>query len=210
MTPVLAVRELRKGGYDPTFERVDTPAAMKAALEKGTWDLVISDHAMPHFSAPAALKMALNTGLDLPFIITSGTISDEIAVAAMKSGAHDYVMKNNLSRLAPAVERELREAELRRGRRAAEDEERGLYRDLQERHRHLETRLNELSSQNRRSQERLDHYSEMVRSYRPLLEGLQRLAKDAGELAKLVASQPLPDIQHPPAATPNQDPISKE
>ena len=201
---VLAIRELRNGGYDPTFERVDTPEAMKAALQKGAWDLVISDHAMPHFSGPAALKIVRNSGLDLPFIITSGTISDEMAVAAMKSGAHDYVMKNNLSRLALAVERELREAELRRERQSAEDEERLLYRDLQERHRHLETRLNEISSQNRRSEEQLARYTEMVRSYRPLLEGLQRLAQDAGQLAKLAASKPLPDIQDPAGATPDQ------
>ena len=129
----LLLRELRKGGYSPTSARVDTPAAMKAALEEGTWDVVVSDYSMPHFSAPAAQKLLLNSGLDLPFIIVSGTISDEAAVDAMKSGAHDYLRKDNLARLVPAIERELHEAQERRGRRRAEHEERRLHAELQER-----------------------------------------------------------------------------
>ena len=116
----LLVRELRRGSYDPTFERVDTPAAMKAALDKQTWDIVISDHNMPHFSSLAALTLLKENGLDLPFIIVSGNIGEDIAVAAMKAGAHDYIMKDNLARLNPALERELREAEVRRERKRAE------------------------------------------------------------------------------------------
>ncbi|MFQ5794929.1 MAG: HD domain-containing phosphohydrolase [Candidatus Bipolaricaulia bacterium] len=116
----LLMRELRRNGYDLVFERVDTPEAMNATLDKQSWDIVIADHAMPNFSAPAALTLLQNRGLDLPFIIVSGAISEDVAVAAMKAGAHDYIMKDNLTRLIPAIERELREAEERRERKRAE------------------------------------------------------------------------------------------
>ncbi len=108
---------------------------MRAALESHTWDAVISDYVMPLFSAFTALNMLRERDLDLPFIIVSGAIGEETAVAAMKSGAHDYIMKDNLKRLVPAIERELREAEMRRERKRAqqalaESEER--YRSLVE------------------------------------------------------------------------------
>ncbi len=112
----LLVRELRKSGYDILFERVDRPETMKAALQRQQWDMIFSDYVLPQFSGLAALNVARETGLDLPFIIISGKIADDIAVTAMKAGAHDYIMKDNLKRLAPAVERELREAVLRRER----------------------------------------------------------------------------------------------
>ena len=130
---MLLLRELRKGGFDPTHKRVDTPAAMKSALENGTWDVIIADYSMPQFTAPAALKLMQDSGLDIPFIIMSGTVSEETAVAAMKAGANDYVMKNNLARIVPAVERELAEAEERRERRRAEQEGTQLHRQLEER-----------------------------------------------------------------------------
>src|SRR5436190_6053777 len=110
---------LRKGGYDVTSERVETSEAMKAALANRTWDVVLSDYNLPDFHAPAALQLIKDSGLDLPFIIVSGGIGEDIAVAAMKSGAHDYLMKGNLHRLLPAVERELREAANRAGQREA-------------------------------------------------------------------------------------------
>ncbi|MGB3128498.1 MAG: response regulator, partial [Dehalococcoidia bacterium] len=98
---ILVLRELRHGGYEPSFERVDTPEAMHAALDQQTWDIVLSDYAMPQFSMPAALAMVKEKGLDLPFIIVSGAIGEEAAVAAMRDGAHDYVMKGNLAHLIP-------------------------------------------------------------------------------------------------------------
>jgi two-component system, NarL family, sensor histidine kinase UhpB len=122
---LLLLRTLRKGGYDPTWERVDTPADMEAALDGRSWDLVISDHSMPAFSSSAALGLLRRKGfVDLPFIIVSGQIGEDAAVAAMKAGAHDYLMKDNLTRLNSAIERELREAEVRRERRKAEEERR--------------------------------------------------------------------------------------
>jgi len=111
---------LRKGGYDVAFERVETAGGMSAALAAKTWDVVLADYNLPEFSAPAALELLQKTGIDIPFIIISGGIGEDIAVAAMKAGAHDYLMKGNLARLVPAVERELREAAHRAARRQAE------------------------------------------------------------------------------------------
>lgn len=118
---LLVIGELRRGGYEPVFERVQTPEAMSQALEGRDWDLVLADYALPGFSAPAALALLQEREIDIPFIVVSGTIGEETAVAAMRAGAHDYMMKGNLARLAPAIERELREAEGRRARRQAED-----------------------------------------------------------------------------------------
>src|SRR5215218_1743085 len=118
---LLLLRELRRGGYEPLSERVDTAAEMEAALDERGWDLVIADHSMPEFSSSAALELLRRKGfVDLPFIIVSGYIGEDAAVAAMKAGAHDYIMKDNLARLNSAIERELREAEVRRERRRAE------------------------------------------------------------------------------------------
>ena len=118
---LLLVRTLRRGGYDTTWERVDTAADMEAALDGRSWDLVISDHSMPAFSSSAALGLLRSKGfVDLPFIIVSGQIGEDAAVAAMKAGAHDYLMKDNLARLNSAIERELREAGVRRERRRAQ------------------------------------------------------------------------------------------
>ena len=118
---LLLLRQLRRGGYEPSSRRVDTAAEMEAALEDQTWDLVISDHNMPAFNSLAALDLLRARGfVDLPFIIVSGRIGEDAAVSAMKAGAHDYIMKDNLARLNSAIERELREAGVRRSRREAE------------------------------------------------------------------------------------------
>ena len=125
---LLLVRSLRRGGYDPIWERVDTAAAMEAALDGRGWDLVISDHGMPAFDSSAALALLRRKGfVDLPFIIVSGQIGEDAAVAAMRAGAHDYLMKDNLARLNSAIERELREAEVRREHRLAEEKYRSIF-----------------------------------------------------------------------------------
>jgi len=90
------IRELRRGGYEPFYERVDSADAMSSALSQRPWDLVISDYVLPQFSGPAALQLLKETGVDLPFIIVSGNIGEDIAVEAMKAGAHDYIIKGNL------------------------------------------------------------------------------------------------------------------
>ncbi len=111
---LLLLQELKRGNYAPESTRVDTPEALRAALTGRDWDLVMSDYRLPHFSGPAALKLLQETGQDLPFIIVSGVVTEEDAVAAMKAGAHDYVTKHKLARLIPIIARELREAEQRR------------------------------------------------------------------------------------------------
>src|SRR6266481_9396838 len=112
----LVVRELRRGGFEPTFERVDTAAGMNAALGQNQWDLVICDYSLQHFSGTDALRLLRGKGSEAPFIFLSGTIGEETAIAALKQGAQDYVMKDNLKRLLPAIQRELGEAEQRRER----------------------------------------------------------------------------------------------
>jgi len=129
----LLKRALERGGFDPRCERVDTAEAMGRALAKGPCDLILADHSMPLFSAFAALELVKQHGLDVPFIIVSGQIEEATAAAAMHAGAHDYVMKDRLARLVPAVERELREAEVRRARKKSEEELRRAHEDLEAR-----------------------------------------------------------------------------
>ena len=142
----LMLRELRRAQFEPEYERVETEEELSAALERGGWEVVLSDHGLPKFNSLQALNMLHESGLDLPFIIVSGTIGEDLAVAAMKSGAHDYIMKNNLARLGPAVEREMREAEVRRGRRDAEEQRQNLVRELEQAYSQLERRVREITA----------------------------------------------------------------
>ena len=115
----LVVRGLEQADYDVDWVRVETGEELRAALAEKQWDIVLADYTLPTFSAPLALETVKATGQDLPFIIISGTIGEEAAVAALKAGAHDFMLKRQLSRLAPAVEREIREAAERRAHRSA-------------------------------------------------------------------------------------------
>ena len=118
---LLLERELRRHGYAPDLLRVDAPDQLATALGNPDWDVVITDHNLPGFSSEAALRQVREAGLDVPVIIVSGSIGEDVAVRAMKAGASDYIMKSNLARLAPAIERELREARLRHQHRKAEE-----------------------------------------------------------------------------------------
>lgn len=124
----LLLRELQHGGFEVTAQRIDSAAAMTAAIHAEKWDLILSDYSMPHFSGFDALNMARSNGLEIPFIFVSGTIGEETAVAALKCGAQDYLMKGNLSRLVPAVQRELREYRERQERKRLELQVRQLQR----------------------------------------------------------------------------------
>src|SRR5690349_1082819 len=117
----LIVAELRAHGYAPACQRVQTEPDFLAHLGSRPWEVIIADYRLPRFGAMRALEIVQGRRVDLPFIIVSGTIGEDVAVAAMKAGAHDYVMKGNLKRLVPAIERELREAEVRRERRRARE-----------------------------------------------------------------------------------------
>jgi len=145
----LLEHKLRQGGYDTICGRVDTREAMASALEERSWDIILADHAMPLFSAPEALELMKQKQLDLPFIIVSGHIEEETAVSAMMSGAHDYIMKDRLARLVPAVERELREAEVRRARARSEEELRRAHEELEMR---VEKRTAALKAANQKLQ----------------------------------------------------------
>src|SRR5262245_22416717 len=113
-------RALERAGYELYTKRVDTPEAMAAALQEHTWDVILADFSMPHFSGPQALEVLQKAALDVPFVLVSGTVGEETAVAMMKAGAHDFVLKDHLGRLAAVVARELRETAVRRQRRWAE------------------------------------------------------------------------------------------
>jgi two-component system cell cycle sensor histidine kinase/response regulator CckA len=118
----LMVRALRVAGFEPVYERVETADAMRQALAQQSWDVVLSDYTMPHFDAPAALAVLREHSADLPFIVVSGSVGEDTAVAVMKAGATDYVMKDRLQRLAPAVGRAVEDAAVRRERRGLEQQ----------------------------------------------------------------------------------------
>lgn len=147
---VLVVHELRKGGYQPQWERVETEETMQAALDRQPWDVIIADYRMPRFTGLAALKVLQGSGRDIPFLVVSGSIGEEMAVAAMKAGVHDYIMKDNLARLVVAIERELRDAEGRRLRRQAEERVRASLREkdvlLKELHHRVKNNLQVVAS----------------------------------------------------------------
>lgn len=129
----LLIRELQRGGYEVEPRRIETAGALKEALANETWDVILCDYRFPQFSGDEALRTVKASGLDLPFIFVSGKIGEETAVQAMKAGAHDYVMKNNLARLPAAVERELGEARMRRESRRAE----AMVRTSEHKYRHV-------------------------------------------------------------------------
>ena len=116
----LLLRKLWHGGYEVTGERVDTAAALAVALTRQQWDVVTCDYAMPHLGASDALNLIEEQGSDIPVIIVSGQVDEEVAVSAAKAGVCDFVSKHRLARLCPAVERALKEAEAGRARRRAE------------------------------------------------------------------------------------------
>jgi two-component system cell cycle sensor histidine kinase/response regulator CckA len=119
----LVIRELKRSGFEPEVERVETAATMKEALDRHRWDIVLSDFTMPAFSAPAAFNLLKAQKVDIPFIIVSGTVGEETAVQAMRLGVSDYVLKGKMTRLGPVIERELREC---RGRAASRNTDQKL------------------------------------------------------------------------------------
>jgi signal transduction histidine kinase len=118
----LVLRELRLGGYAPTYRRVLTRATLREALSTEKWDIIISDHSLPEFSAPEAFALVREMNIDIPFIIVSGTVGEEVAVEAMRSGVHDFLLKGHFKRLVAAIEREIREAAVRAERRTIREQ----------------------------------------------------------------------------------------
>ena len=118
---LLIIRELKKGGYNPAYERVETAAAMKKALKDKQWDIILCDYKMPNFSGPSAIAVLKETNIDIPLIVVTGTVGEETAADCMRLGAKDYIMKGNLSRLCPAIARELEDAKVRNKQKQAEE-----------------------------------------------------------------------------------------
>jgi signal transduction histidine kinase len=123
---ILLLRQLRRDGYDPSYERLDTIDALDAALSNQSWDVVLSDYMLPRLTGLDTLNLLKKKKLDIPCIIVSGRITEETAVEAMRAGARDYIMKDNLKRLGLAIERELEEVAVRRERNLAEERTRAL------------------------------------------------------------------------------------
>ncbi|MGD0278920.1 MAG: PAS domain S-box protein [Smithella sp.] len=119
---LLIIRELKKGGYHPLYELAETAAAMEKALKDEIWDIILCDYKMPKFNAPSAIALLKKTNIDIPIIIISGAIGEEAALECMRLGARDYIMKNNLYRLCPAIARELKEAKNKKKQKKMEDE----------------------------------------------------------------------------------------
>ena len=128
---LLIIRQLRKAGYGVDSLRVETGKQMRSALSSGSWDLVVADYCLPNFSAPEALKILKELEIDIPFLVVSGAMGEDVAVSMMKAGAHDYLLKDRLERLPPAVERELQDAALRHQHREADRKLRAVYAELE-------------------------------------------------------------------------------
>src|SRR5437762_4884754 len=116
----ILARELQRAGFTATCTRVQTAAEVAAALDRGSWDIIVGDNSMPGFSGTEALALVRSRGLDIPFIFVSGTVGEDLAAQALEAGAGDALAKGNLRRLIPVIRRELRDAEERRGRRQTE------------------------------------------------------------------------------------------
>jgi PAS domain S-box-containing protein len=119
---LLIIRDLEKGGYNPVYERVETAAAMKRELKDKRWDIILCDYNLPAFNAPSAIAVLNEANIDIPIIILSGTVGEETATECMRLGAHDYITKGNLSRLCPAIARELKDVEIRNKKMLVEEE----------------------------------------------------------------------------------------
>jgi PAS domain S-box-containing protein len=171
---LLLTRELQKGGYKPMVIRVDTPEAMKQALTDQPWDLVISDYIMPKFSGLNALKLLQSTGMDLPFIIVSGKIGEETAVDAMRAGAHDYIMKSNLKRLVPAVERELADLTVRRERAEVKEELHESYAELEKANKKLQAEILEHNKAEKEAIQIKEHLKNVIDSATEIIISFDR------------------------------------
>jgi PAS domain S-box-containing protein len=191
---LLVARELRKSGYNLTFQRVDTPEDMRRALLEIGWDVIIVDYKMPHFTGIDALKIARETNPEIPFILVSGVIVEEMAVEAMRRGANDCIKKENIERLTPTVARELQAAQERRERKIAESmlaqkniELSQANKELIQLNSELETKNKELFNIN----EQLEMAnSKLIESQNEIIETNDMLSESRRKLSTLIANLP--------------------
>ena len=164
--------EIEMAGYQLTGLRVDSADALQAALMQKDWDLILSDHSMPGFSALAALSIVHETGIDIPFLVVSGLIFEELAVSVLRAGAHDFVMKDCLGQLVPAIERELEDAYTRRQNRLAREEQHKLSCPNGEEHAKLEEDAFELGALNRLFREQMAELDQAETEHQTFLKRL--------------------------------------
>jgi DNA-binding NtrC family response regulator len=127
---LLLIRNLQKGGYNPAYERVQTAAAMKKALKNKQWDIILCDYTLPKFNALSAIALLKEKNMDIPLIVVTGAVGEETAAECMRLGAQDYIMKENLSRLCPAIARELEDAKVRKKQKQAESQREAALKSL--------------------------------------------------------------------------------
>jgi len=161
---VLVTRELKKDGYTPVIQRVETPEDMQKALLKKTWDLIVSDYVLPRFSGLNALKVLKKSGIDIPFIVVSGKIGEDTAVEAMKAGATDYIMKSNLSRLGPAIKRELEDYKIRQERKKVKKELKESLEELEQANKKLQKEIYERKNAEKQAVEAKEHFQNVIDS----------------------------------------------
>ena len=176
----LLLMALRRAGYEPRHRRVQDAEGLARALGERRWDIVLSDYTLPDFSGLLALEQVRAFDADLPFIVVSGNIGEDVAVAAMKAGAHDYLIKGHLARLGAAIEREVREAEVRRDRRKGEQELREARLRLQA----LSNRMLQVQEAECRhiARELHDEIGQSLTAIKLNLDALQRRLKDHAAL----------------------------
>ena len=196
--------EIENAGYELTMPRVDSADALQAALMQKDWDLILSAHSIPGFSAPAPLRILHESGIDIPFIIVSGLIGEELAVSLMRAGAHDFVMKDRLGRLVPAIERELGEACTRRQYRLATEEKHQLSGRIEEEHANLEQKVIELGALNRLFQQHIAETDQAETEQQVLLKKLGHLILKSVEDRHRDGQLPqsLPSLSESPANPP--------
>jgi PAS domain S-box-containing protein len=161
---VLIKRELKKNGFDPIIQRVETSKSMSNALENKEWDVIISDYVMPSFSGIDALKLCKKKNIDLPFIVVSGKIGEDTAVESMKAGATDYIMKSNLGRLSPAIKRELKDYKIRRERKKAKKELKESLEELEKANKQLQNEISDRKNAEKQAVEAKEHFRNVIDS----------------------------------------------
>ncbi len=161
---VLIKRELKKGNFNPNINRVESKNEMQKKLKNNNWDVVISDYVMPEFSGLDALKTVKKSEKSLPFIIVSGKIGEDTAVEAMKAGAHDYIMKNNLQRLVPAVKRELNDFKIRKERKKVKKDLKKSYQELEKANKKLKNEIEERKKLEREAIEAKKYLQNVINS----------------------------------------------
>ncbi|MEF8847795.1 MAG: DUF835 domain-containing protein [Candidatus Thermoplasmatota archaeon] len=166
---VLIERELKKGGFKPNISRVQTKSEMKKQLKENNWDIVIADYVLPEFSGLEALKTVKKSKKSLPFIVVSGKIGEDTAVEAMKAGAHDYIMKNNLKRLVPAIRRELTDFNIRKERKKVKKDLKESYNELEKTNKKLKEEIYERKKLEREAVEAKKHLQNVFNSAKEIM-----------------------------------------